>query len=168
VNAPRARALSIQEIQEEPPDRGGRRLARPRDLADDSIMAQAWLIADQDAGSPQRLADEIRALVAAGDVARAREILATLDDQLRAHPAVAKWARALRPPEVRVGGHESSRSVDESAPWLRAHAAEHFGQWVALRGGALVGAHAELAELQRDLERRGEHQDVLFFRLTNG
>jgi hypothetical protein len=107
-------------------------------------------------------AERIHALVSAGDWRRARELLASLDEGTRAHPTLAAWARALAPPDVRVGGPGSGAGAEEDLAWMRQHAAEYRGEWVALRRGQLVAHARDRTELGKTLRERNEPEGVLF------
>jgi hypothetical protein len=49
--------------------------------------------------------------------------------------------------------------------WLRAHAREHAGQWVALDGSRLLGTASNLKELLRRLTPADRESNPLFHRV---
>jgi hypothetical protein len=49
--------------------------------------------------------------------------------------------------------------------WLRAHAREHAGQWVALDGSRLLGVAADLKELLGRLTSADRERNPLFHRI---
>ena len=124
--------------------------------------------AKDNADAIERIEAELRGLMQAGDVGGARRLLARLCPGEQAHPRLARWARALRPPEVRIGAPGSTVTLERNAAWLREHAATYFGQWVALRDGELIGNHRDHVALHREIERRGELQGLLFVRIVDG
>jgi hypothetical protein len=124
--------------------------------------------ANDNAESYRLIEAELQAMMDAGDVAGARRRLAQLSPEERAHPRLARWARALEPPRVRIGAPGSTPSLEKNAAWLRKHGADYFGQWVALREGELLGSNPDYRALNRELERRGELAGALFVRLAEG
>lgn len=56
------------------------------------------------------------------------------------HERVQLTAQVLAPPVARVTHLPRARGLDDSREWLREHAGEYKGQWVAVREGRLLGA----------------------------
>lgn len=117
--------------------------------------------------SAARVEAELRELMEAGNVRGARQLLARFGVE-EDHPRLGRWARALKPPVVRVGAPGSAPSIEKDAAWLRAHGREYFGQWVALRQGTFLGSDPSHLALHRDLERRDELEGAVFIRLVDG
>ncbi|HSN97566.1 MAG TPA: hypothetical protein VLS89_04675 [Candidatus Nanopelagicales bacterium] len=122
---------------------------------------------DEREESSARIEAELRDLVQSGNVRGARQLLARFGIA-EDHPRLGRWARALKPPVVRLGAPGSTPSLEKDAAWLREHAREYFGQWVALREGKFLGSHPDHVALHRDLELRGELEGAVFIRLVNG
>jgi hypothetical protein len=114
-----------------------------------------------------RMEVELRSLLQAGCVAEARTRIAGLSPELRAHSTFARWLKALQPPQVRVVARASTGSVEKNAAWLRSHADEHDGRWIALREGVLLGSHPNHVALHRELEQRGELHGAIFVRIAD-
>jgi hypothetical protein len=64
------------------------------------------------------------------------------------HDRLHRAARVLAPPVVIRKHPAQPAGLRESRAWLREHAAEHRGRWVAVREGKLVGAAESLAALK--------------------
>ncbi len=64
------------------------------------------------------------------------------------HERLQQAARVLAPPVVIRKHPAQPAGLRESRAWLRAHAAEYRGQWVAVREGKLLGAAESLAALK--------------------
>lgn len=63
------------------------------------------------------------------------------------HERIQQAARVLAPPIVYTEPGQDLRGVDESKAWLKEHAREYRGQWIAIRDGRLLGAATALNEL---------------------
>jgi hypothetical protein len=57
------------------------------------------------------------------------------------------------------------RPRDAEFGWLREHAPEYAGQWVALDGARLLAAAAKLSDLLRQLGPHVRQRDLLFHRV---
>ncbi|RLC84126.1 MAG: hypothetical protein DRI79_13275 [Chloroflexi bacterium] len=68
------------------------------------------------------------------------------------HAELERMARILAPPRVVRADLPSVPSLQANQAWLRAHADEYRGQWVALRDGALLAAAATARQLRACLE----------------
>jgi len=106
----------------------------------------------------------VLALLNAGRVIEARQLVSLL---LKASPSpkLEKWARLLAPPVVRPGGPATGTGIASTHAWLRQHAGEYAGKWVALRDGVLLGADESRVALHRRLEQDGNLEGALFARL---
>lgn len=63
------------------------------------------------------------------------------------HDRVQRAAKVLAPPVARVSRLPHPSGLDASKAWLREHASEYRGQWVAVREGQLLRAADDLDEL---------------------
>ena len=89
---------------------------------------------------------DIRAEVERGDFRRARELVARALQSTPDDPDVLRWQRVVAPAVVRPGttcGDDRRRDLE----WLRAHAPEHSGRWVAIDGGELLAEAPTLAKV---------------------
>jgi hypothetical protein len=100
----------------------------------------------------------IRSLVEEGRILEARDLLKTAGDQV---PAESNLRRILGSPRV---SKSDILDVDRSPEfrWLKKHAEEYQGQWVALVEENLVASSATLKELLDQLDGlRFERQPLL-------
>ena len=93
--------------------------------------------------------DRIRSLVEEGRILDARDLLKTAGDQV---PAGSDLRRILGPPRV---SKSDLLDVDRSPEfrWLKKHAHEYQGKWVALVEENLVASSTTLKELLAVLDR---------------
>ncbi len=59
---------------------------------------------------------------------------------------LAKSARVLAPPVVRGSG-PATPGLADTIHWMKKHAAEYKGQWIAVRSGKLLATASSLPEL---------------------
>jgi len=74
------------------------------------------------------------------------------------HERVQRAAQVLAPPVVHVVRLPRARGLSASTNWLREHASQYQGQWVAVREGHLLGAAESLEELKTVI---GEGEDAV-------
>lgn len=84
-------------------------------------------------------------------------------------PRMSQAARAIRvdvaaPPRVKAVPVVDRPRAAEFA-WLREHAPEYAGQWVALDGACLLAAAAKLSDLLQQLGPHERQRDLLFHRV---
>lgn len=92
-----------------------------------------------DAYPPQEIARAVQLALAAGAPLTARHLSA---EGYRLYPEdaeLAKMARILAPPKV-LGTSPANPSTGLDLEWLRRHATEYQGQWVALNKGEFLAA----------------------------
>ncbi len=61
---------------------------------------------------------------------------------------VQRMAKILAPPVVRSARAPDGKGLDASRKWLREHAGQYRGQWVAVRQGRLMGVASSLRDLE--------------------
>lgn len=110
-------------------------------------------------------AQQIRSLVEQGNIAEARAMLGRIAARQELSADLAKWKRVLAQPTVTSAPVGTGVSMAETTAWLEQHADEYAGQWVALRGKTLLGAHQSRRELRSRLEREGKLPGALFLQL---
>lgn len=88
--------------------------------------------------------DHIRRLLAGGDVRGAREFLSGMVETRAADPRIAHLATVLAEPRARAVSGATGRCLTREREWLRAHAQEYPGQWVAVAGDQLIAADQDL------------------------
>jgi hypothetical protein len=103
-------------------------------------------------------------LLNTGHITEARQLVSLLL-KVSPTPKLEQWARVLAPPTVREESVASGGSIARNNAWLREHARDYVGKWVALRDGVLVGEDADRVALHRRLEQSGQLEGVFFARL---
>lgn len=108
------------------------------------------------------LGEQVRDLLARGEVREARELV-------KSTPAVELdgWRSLLRPPSATVRPAQGEMDTMENARWLKEHAAEYAGQWIALKAGELLAADLSRAELTRKLRAEGKLAGAFLVCLKN-
>jgi hypothetical protein len=104
---------------------------------------------------------EIAQLAEAGRVREARE---SLQHALAVSPQSAglkEWQKVLAPPMVRRVKGARTPSRQREREWLKLHASEHRGQWVALVGNRLLAAGPAFADVVAEARRKGEAASAL-------
>lgn len=115
----------------------------PPELTREAFMAS--LGHDDRPPIADRCAD-IRAEVERGNLRRARELVARAMQSTPNDPDVLRWYQVVAPAVVRPGatcGADRRRDLE----WLRIHASEHSGRWIAIDGGDLLDESPTLADL---------------------
>lgn len=96
----------------------------------------------------------LRTLIERGQVERARRLVNELEARWPDAARVRHFARVLAPPKGKVMEGRRYRSLDREREWLRAHAKEYPGCWIAVHGDQLVAADphlpAVIATVRRD------------------
>lgn len=93
----------------------------------------------------------VRDLIEREKIGRARELLAALPLEYLNDPLVFRLLKTLARPTVRRSEkHDTDRQKDFN--WLRDHAQEYRGQWVALHEGQLITTAATLKELSQKVK----------------
>jgi hypothetical protein len=98
--------------------------------------------------------ERLEQMLGRGAVEEARALVREMPDRWPDSPKVRQYARVLAPPEVRLGDRGSGRSRDLEHAWLREHAQEYPGCWIALLGDRMVAADPSVATVyaaMRDL-----------------
>ncbi len=98
------------------------------------------------------LARAVRLALAAGAHLFARKLAAEGVRLYPDYPELRKMARILAPPQVVNANLPPSPSLQANQTWLRIHANEYKGQWVALRDGSLVAIAPSARELREHLD----------------
>jgi hypothetical protein len=79
-------------------------------------------------------------------------------------PELAYWTKILGPAKVEV--RKSDRPARDHTPsyeWIRAHAAEYWGEWLALLDGQLIAHGKDSSEVLREARANSPQPDFLFF-----
>ena len=79
-------------------------------------------------------------------------------------PELAEWKRVLCPPRARiVKSDRPARDHTPSFEWIRAHAEEYWGEWLALLDGQLIAHGKDSGEVLREARANSPEPDFLFF-----
>ena len=103
----------------------------------------------------------LRALLEESDVEGARRFIEELAQRWPESAEVQHFARVLAPPRTRVTWEKPLRRMDLEYAWLKEHAREYAGQWVALLGDRLIAADADLAAVLRTVRQTPEAAEAL-------
>lgn len=102
----------------------------------------------------------IAEFVAVNRIDDARALLAAVPSDQRIAGDLRAWSIALAEPQVRVRTEvvsDGRRDLD----WLRRHASDYTGRWVALRDGVLVATAESLRQLLAMVDSAGGREGVL-------
>ena len=84
-----------------------------------------------------------------GDVEQARLLAQEMVLRWPGEDRARYWARVLAPPKVTVIPGEPRRDLTRERVWLRTHAGEYPGCWLAVNGDELITADPDLAAVLR-------------------
>ena len=106
----------------------------------------------------------LRALLDAGDVEGARRFVKELEVRWPESERVRHYARVLAPPKVRMRSDIKARPLDKEWEWLRLHAHEHPGCWLAVLGDQLVAADPDGSVVRaKAREVPGEDRPLIYY-----
>jgi hypothetical protein len=105
----------------------------------------------------------LRALVEEGDVEGARTLARELAAAWPEDRRVQHWARVLAPPRVLGTSPASGCNLPAEHEWLRAHAAEYPGCWIAVQEGRLIAASPDLKQVRKAAAEAGAVDPLLWF-----
>jgi hypothetical protein len=100
-------------------------------------------------------------LLGEGAVEEARALVREAAQRWPDSPKVQKWARVLEPPKVRVLEPRRAIPRDKESAWIRQHAHEYPGRWLALRGDQLIAADADVAKVLEIINSTGHGEEFL-------
>jgi len=107
--------------------------------------------------------ERILDLAITGWVREARAAVAEATQRFPDHGRVRQLAELLEPPKAYARDGGTRMDLRGQIAWLKAHAIEYPGQWLALRGDKLLGADASRVALHRRLEREDALDGAVFF-----
>jgi hypothetical protein len=117
-----------------------------------------------DSGDLSPALERVRRLLEEGDVEGARGLIQEVERQWPDAEDVRYWVRVLAPAKVKVRHGERGRPLDRERAWLREHAHEHPGCWLAICGDELVATERDLqAVLERVRQTPGAENALLYF-----
>jgi hypothetical protein len=109
--------------------------------------------------------EEVKRLVESYRLHEARQFLDAVSQTLGPSDKLAYWQRVLAKTKVLPGTPASSVGNFANAAWLRHHARQYQGQWIALREGVLLGAHKNHRELSQQLRDSGTEPGAMVIKL---
>lgn len=108
---------------------------------------------------------EIKTLVESGRVREARRYLLGLRMSMEGRPEIDVWSQVLAEPVVISEHGATGGDLGINTAWLKQHASEYQGRWVALKQGVLLGSDKNRTELHRRLKSAGKLFGAMFARL---
>jgi hypothetical protein len=110
--------------------------------------------------------EHIRRLIETSAVEEARALAREMGARWPDDRDAQHWARVLAPPRGRVVPGRRSRSLDRERAWLREHAHEYPGQWLAIFGDQLIAADPSLATVLKTVrETPGAETAALYYQM---
>ena len=160
------RYIELLQIRVEASEAGSEQIAFLEQLATAQDY-QRFAILVQGIDWPSRPAEELGKAI---DLALSLQMVAVARELVelgrRLYPGdehIRQAHHVLAPPVAQSKQLRHIQGLDASKRWLREHASEYRGQWVAVHNGELVGAGNTLDELRSVL---GEDQDTASTMLT--
>jgi hypothetical protein len=112
--------------------------------------------------------ERIRRLIETSAVDEARALAKEMGARWPEDERAQYWARVLAPPRGSVVKGVRSRSLDRERAWLREHAQEYPGQWLAIFGDQLVAADPSLATVLKTVrETPGAETAALYYQTVS-
>jgi hypothetical protein len=122
------------------------------EMGDETTFVQAASQIDWLKRSAPDFARAVHLALAAGAHMLARNLASQGARLYPDHPELRKMAHILAPPRVVNADIPPTPSVRANQAWLRDHAHEYKGQWVALQEGTLLAVGAAAREVWERLE----------------
>jgi hypothetical protein len=117
-----------------------------------------------EAPSLDALLEQLKSSLTEGDVEEARSLAREMARRWPDEDRVRHWARVLDPPKVTVVPGEPRRNLDRERAWLRDHAGEYPGCWLAVNGDELVTADRDLAAVLKTVrETPGAEKSLIHY-----
>lgn len=101
---------------------------------------------------PEEILDEIRLLIADGQILLARRLAVEAADRFPDHEEIRQARHVLNDGKAAVGSRGPEPSTNEEFEWLRNPPEWARGKWVALVGNEAVATADELSELVASLK----------------
>jgi len=105
----------------------------------------------------------LRGLLGEGAVSEARGLVQEMQQRWPDSPQVRKWARLLKPPQARLRQGTGAPPRSQEYAWLREHAHEYPGQWLAVLGATLLVADVHLSKVLETVHGTGRDKDILLY-----
>jgi hypothetical protein len=115
----------------------------------------------------QALAEDLaclRGFLEREDVEGARKFVQELEQRWPDSDRVRHFARVLAPPKVRMVPGVRGRPLHKEHAWLRAHAREYPGCWLAIFEDRLIAANSDLGLVLATVRQTpGAEESLLYF-----
>lgn len=114
------------------------------------------------AGELEADLDRLRQMVEASDVEGARAFVKEVEARWPDSDRVRHWARVLAPPVTRLVPGKKGRPYTQENTWLREHAQEYPGCWLAVQGDRLLAADPDFAVVLATVRQNEAADSALF------
>ncbi len=101
--------------------------------------------------------DQLLGFIEEGRLAEARELASRLN--------LVHFTQVLAPPKISILESSSGRGITTQAQDAQDTLEQYAGQWVALRGGTVIGAAQRRADLRHNLEASGQLAGTVFMKV---
>ena len=119
------------------------------------------------AGDQTALAEDLqhlRGVLDAEDVEGARRLVKELETRWPDSERIRHYAHVLAPPKVRMRGDIQVRPPTKEWEWLRQHAHEYPGFWLAVLGDQLVAADPDGSVVRtKAREAPGQERPLIYY-----
>lgn len=127
-----------------------------------TILTRPASEAEEQFADPAAALERVGELLSSSDFHGARALLRRLKEQWPDSPRIEKAAALiLEPPKARLLDSGSGRDLRREFAWLRAHAREYPGCWVAVSGDDLSAADPDLKIVRSAVRAVGKEGRVL-------
>lgn len=108
--------------------------------------------------------DRLVSMINGNDIEGARDYVKGLVRDWPDSPRVRHWAEVLEPPRVLPKEPASVKAFSsEEIAWLKAHASEYPGCWIALDESRLIAADPELSVVRKAAKEDGADDPLFHF-----
>lgn len=104
---------------------------------------------------------KLRALLESAAIEDARALIGELAAEWPEDARVQHYARVLAPPVVSAQPRSRHRSLRLERAWLREHAHEHPGCWLAVLGDTLIAAEPDVGSVLDAIRHHASGSDAL-------
>lgn len=140
-------SMIIEQTSATNPDDAMAKLVAAAETGNEDAFITAAKLIDWRTRSPEDYVRAVQLALTAGAHLKARQLAAEGSALYPDHDELQKYAHVLAPPKILARGLPPDPNAGADMRWLKAHWEEYRGQWVALRGGELLG----VASTWRDL-----------------
>ena len=106
----------------------------------------------------------LRSLIELNAIAEARELAQEVARKWPDVSTIRHYESVLEPPVARTIARSSQYDPQPDYAWLRAHAHEHPGAWLAVSGGRLIAADPDLNRVIQTADAQFDSSTVLLSR----